>query len=245
MAQPIRNTSPEPLYQARSIATPATVSVAAPSVHARAGQATEFLVVRYSGNAPDFDEMSSKYADQKIHTLDLRGADMRRGTWYFLLQYLNEKTSSLDTLDLGKNLTGARDDTTFTPFRDFMAGLKRMPSRLIFRSCYIGSKFLAPISSRLKVDNKLQSLDLAQNRLCPADILSLADALQPNRTLSELNLALNNLDTTSVLPLTRLLANSTSLKKLDLSGNLFTPEDKAALQQANAARTGAPVELAL
>lgn len=169
---------------------------------------------------------------------------MRAGMWLFLLDFL-EKMPATNTLNLSNCMVGARNSVTLTTFDTFMNGLKAMPSQLILQSCHIGSKFLEPIARRLKVDQKLQTLDLAKNRLLPQDIQSLADALQHNRTLSGLNLAGNKLDTAAIPALTHLLANASALQQIDLSDNIFTPEDTAALFQANAARAGAPVALVL
>lgn len=245
MAQPVRSRSPERSAPAPLHAAPATVPATAPYVHARPQHATPFIVVKKScQDRPDFDAIQSAYPVQAIDTLDLGGSDMRAGMWFFLLDFLEKRPAS-NTLNLSNCMVGARSDTTLQPFEYFLRRLTAMPSQLILRGCYIGSKFLVPIARRLKVDQNLHTLDLAKNRLLPPDIQSLADALQHNRTLSALSLAGNGLNTAAIPALSNLLANAHSVQKLDLSDNLFTPEEKTALQQANAARTSGPVELLL
>jgi Ran GTPase-activating protein (RanGAP) involved in mRNA processing and transport len=126
-----------------------------------------------------------------------------------------------------------------------MDRLETMPSTLILRGCSINTKGIEPIAKRLAVDKQLQKLDLAENRLGPADIQSLADALRHNETLRSLNLAGNELGTGAVQALINLVHNAKSLRHLDVSAAVLTAEDKVALQQANAFRQGEPLDLVM
>ena len=73
-----------------------------PSVHSRTEKSASLLVVRPAGGGmPDFAELTSTYSGKCIHTLDLKGADLRSGAWRFLGDFL-KVLASLDTLDLSR-----------------------------------------------------------------------------------------------------------------------------------------------
>lgn len=245
MAQSIRSSSPERSSLAPVQTAPATVAATPPSVHVRPQQVASFIVVTKRCEEPGhFDEILSTHPGQTIHTLNLQASDMTGPMWKFLLDFLENKPAS-NTLNLSHCILAGGDPFKLKIFNMFMVQLKSMPSRLILRNCYIKSLFLGPIAKRLEVDHQLQFLDLAENCVRPQHIQLLADALQHNQTFSGLNLARNKFDTAAVPALKNLLENAKSLQELDLSDNLFTPDDTAALFQANAARAGIPVALVL
>lgn len=216
-----------------------------PSVHSRTEKSASLLVVRPAGGGmPDFAGLTSTYSGKCIHTLDLKGADLRSGAWRFLGDFL-KVLASLDTLDLSRIMIGGRDAFQISNFGLFLKKLDAMPVRLLLGKNGIGSNCIAPIAARLSVDKQLKALDLSGNRLAATDIQTLGDALSHNETLQDLNLAENRLDASAIPALNDLLNRAGSLKNLDLSGNLFTSEEKANLRQSAGMRTAGPVELAL
>jgi len=245
VAQPILHASVA--RNALSLFNPAQAPAAAapPSVSVRTQQPPTFLSVgKVCGEPDDIHELFNLHQSQQIHVMNLASSDMRGMMWTYLMEHL-DKLPALITLNLTGCQIGRRPDITLTIFGEFMAGLKEMPFNLILRRCFINSRCITPIAERLKVDRNLQTLDLAENCLSSTDIQFVVDALRHNRTLSSLNLSNNKLDTESVPALAKLLTNARSLEKLNLSANAFSTADKAALQQANAARASAPIELML
>lgn len=220
-------------------------AAAPPSVSVRIQQPPTFLMLGKACDEPDdINALFNTHQGQQIHVVNLASSDMRGMMWTYLMEHLN-KLPALITLNLTGCEIGRRSDITPTIFGEFMTGLKAMPFNLVLRKCFINSRCITPIAERIKVDRNLQVLDLAENCLNSADVQSVVDAMRHNRTLSSLNLSNNKLDTASVPALTALLTHSKSLEKLNLSANAFSTADKAALEQANAVRTGTPVELLL
>lgn len=223
----------------------APAAPAPPLMSVRTQQPSTFLSAKKVCDEPGhIDELFNLHESQHIHVVNLASSDMRGMMWTYLMEHL-DKLPALITLNLTGCEIGRRPDITPTIFGEFMTGLKAMPFNLILRKCFINSKCITPIAERLKVDRNLQTLDLAENCLSSMDIQLIVDALGHNRTLSSLNLSHNKLDTASVPALAKLLTNTRSLEKLNLSANAFSAADKATLEQANAVRAGAPIELML
>jgi hypothetical protein len=219
-----------------------------PTVFTRAEQSSSFLTVTdRADEPPHLDRIFSTYKDSAIHTLNLSGSDLNGCMFIFLLTQLNSRppVNTLNLSSCGFQLRNTDNRGRPVPFNMFMSGLKAMPSNLILRNCFIGSNAFRAIANRLKTDETLHSLDLANNYFVKEDVQLLAEALQENFTLSDISLAGSNLGTTSVDALVSLLLSSKSLERLDLSDSQFSPDDKARLQQANAFRTGKPLVLVL
>uniref|UniRef100_A0A0K8RMV6 Putative nlr family card domain protein n=1 Tax=Ixodes ricinus TaxID=34613 RepID=A0A0K8RMV6_IXORI len=116
-----------------------------------------------------------------------------------------------------------------------MAALARNDSiiELSLKFCNIGRSNLRHLATVLRVNTRLEVVNLRHNGLNASTCSVLANALQLNKTLRELNLKDNAIDTNDLIPLIHILRNN---KLLHIKLDYQTPNDAVAatLQAASA-----------
>ena len=177
------------------------------------------------------------------NTLQLNQCNITDIGMSVLEQFISEKTSTLEYVDLRDNNSSpwgvycaiirhcSVDSLTLCGdhgMEDYVNEIKQslqMNTKLISLTlCNIANNRSKIIAEAIQVNTTLQKLDISNNSICDDGVIAISNSLKYNISLQELNMSRNEITSEGIKKITTAIQINDTLKQLDLSINKINDE---------------------
>ena len=185
------------------------------------------------------------------NTLQLKQCNITDIGMSVLEQFISEKTSTLENVDLSGNSSSpwgvycaiirhcSVDSLTLYGdhgMEDYVNKIKQslqMNTKLMSLTLYgIANNGSKKIAEAIQVNIRLQRLDISNNCIHDDGAIAISNSLKYNISLQELNMSKNNITRVGAKYIAEAIQANTTLQKLDLSGNEISNGGAAAISDS-------------